>query len=66
MHPTFEFCEARAREAADQAASTSLANRREQALRAEAAWRAMADKQRAVAAARDAKIREQEARREDA
>ena len=44
MVHTVEFCEARAREAGDEARSTKLANVRERALRSEAAWRAMADR----------------------
>ena len=58
MNPTFEFCDARAREAAEKAQGAQLTNVRDQALRAEAAWRSMADRQRAVLAARNAKVRE--------
>jgi len=59
MNPTFEFCDARAREAADMARAAQLDNVRDQALRSEAAWRIMADKQRAVLDARNARIQEQ-------
>ena len=48
MLHSVEFCEARAREAADEAGSTELGNVRERALRSEAAWRAMADRLRVV------------------
>lgn len=40
---TFDFCEARAREAADAASHALLANVRDRELRSEAAWRAMAN-----------------------
>ncbi|KHK93212.1 hypothetical protein [Novosphingobium malaysiense] len=40
---TLDFCEARARDAAEAAATAKLANVRDRELRSEAAWRAMAD-----------------------
>ena len=40
---TLDFCEARAREAADAASNAALSNVRDRELRSEAAWRAMAD-----------------------
>ena len=58
MALTFDFCDARAREAADAAGEAKLVNLREQALRAEAAWRAMADQLRAVHEARETLKRE--------
>lgn len=54
MAHTIEFCEARAREAAIEAASTALENVRQRALRSEAAWRAMADRLLSVERNRDA------------
>jgi len=41
---TFEFCDARAQEAARAANSATLDNVREQARRSEAVWREMADR----------------------
>jgi hypothetical protein len=55
MHPNHEFCEAQAREATVKADEAQLENVREQALRAAAAWQAMADKQRSIAEARAAR-----------
>ena len=52
MSLTIEFCEARAREAGDEADRASLANVRERALRSQAAWRAMADRATDIAKAR--------------
>lgn len=40
---TLDFCESRAREAAEAASSAKLSNVRERELRSEAAWRAMAN-----------------------
>ncbi len=40
---TLDFCEARAREAAEAASNAALSNVRDRELRSEAAWRAMAD-----------------------
>jgi len=65
MNPTSEFCDARADEAAIKAGQTELANVRDQALRAEAVWRAMAERQRAVLDARDTRLREQAERKID-
>lgn len=62
---TFDFCDARAREAADAAEEATLVNLREQALRSEAAWRAMADQLRAVHEARET-LRRERADRDDA
>ena len=44
MTLTVDFCEARAREAGDEAEGASLKNVRERALRSQAAWQAMADR----------------------
>jgi hypothetical protein len=52
MTLTVEFCEARAKEAADEATCASLDNVRERALRSQAAWQAMADRATEVAKAR--------------
>jgi len=62
MSLNFEFCDARAREAAAAAEEAALANVRERALRSEAAWRAMADRLLAVQDARKALRRERENR----
>ena len=58
MQANFEFCDARAREAASRAEEASLDNVRDQALRAEAAWRELANKQDAVRKAREARLAE--------
>jgi len=55
---TFEFCDARACEAAAAAKDTSLDNVRERSLRSEAAWRAMATRLRGVQAQRKAVARD--------
>jgi hypothetical protein len=52
MTLTVEFCEARAREASDEATRAILDNVRERALRSQAAWQAMADRAGDVAKAR--------------
>lgn len=58
MSLTIEFCEARAREAGDEADRASLDNVRERALRSQAAWQAMATRASDVAKARALKERE--------
>lgn len=50
-----EFCENRAREAADAAALATLGNIRDRELRSEAAWRTMADRIRETQTAREAR-----------
>jgi len=60
MALTFDFCDTRAREAAEAAEEATLDNLRDQALRSEAAWRAMADQLRAVHEARETLKRERE------
>jgi len=55
MSLTIEFCEARAKEAGNEAQGASLDNVRERALRSQAAWQAMADRAGDVAKARAAK-----------
>jgi hypothetical protein len=52
MSLTIEFCEARARDAGNEAESAALDNVRERALRSQAAWQAMADRANDVAKAR--------------
>lgn len=63
MHLSFDFCDARAREAAATAASATLDNIRERALRSEAAWRQLADTQQAIVTEREKRDREREADR---
>lgn len=58
-----EFCDARAREAADAAADAKLVNVRERELRSEAAWRAMSDRILRTEMAREAKEAERAAGR---
>ncbi len=60
MTLTIEFCEARAKEAGDEAERASLENVRVRALRSQAAWQAMADRAADVAKARA--LKELEAR----
>lgn len=60
MTLTIEFCEARAKEAGNEAEGASLENVRERALRSQAAWQAMADRAGDVVKARV--LREFEAR----
>jgi hypothetical protein len=60
MSLTIEFCEARAKEAGNEAQGASLDNVRERALRSQAAWQAMADRAGDVAKARA--VKELEAR----
>ena len=66
MSLTIEFCEARAKEAGNEAESASLENVRERALRSQAAWQAMADRAGDIAKARATKVLEtQQARERD-
>ena len=66
MTLTIEFCEARAKEAGNEAESASLENVRERALRSQAAWQAMADRAGDIAKARATKVLEtQQAREHD-
>ena len=64
MNQTFEFYDARAREAANEAENASLLNVRERHLRAEKTWRGLADQARRVALDRAKAERERAARRE--
>ena len=52
MSQTFEFYDARAREAATEAKEATLQNVRERNLRAEKSWRGLADQARRVMAER--------------
>ncbi len=61
MALTFEFCDLRAREAADAAEHATLNNVRERALRSEAAWRDMAERLKAVKTTRATLLQEREA-----
>ncbi len=63
MHLSFDFCDARAREAPATAASATLDNIRERALRSEAAWRQLANTQQAIVTEREKRDREREAER---
>lgn len=56
-----EFCDARAREAANAAADATLVNVRDRELRSEAAWRAMSARIRHTELAREAKEAERAA-----
>ena len=58
MTLTIEFCEARAKEAGDEAVGASLDNVRERALRSQAAWQAMADRAIGIAKTRALKLLE--------
>ena len=53
MSQTFEFYDARAREAAEEAAAATLDNVRDRNLRAENTWRALADQARKTVRARE-------------
>lgn len=55
MSMSRDFCESRARDAADAAATAQLDNVRERELRSEAAWRAMSDRIRETEIAREAR-----------
>ena len=46
MTPSFSVCDARAREAADEAVRATLDQVRDRALRSEKTWRALADRAR--------------------
>ena len=64
MSQTFEFYDARAREAAGEAKNATLDNVRERNLRAEKTWRALAEQARKVKADREKAESERAARRE--
>ena len=64
MSQTFEFYDARAREAAKEASEATLDNVRERNLRAEKTWRALANQARKVLKDREAADAERAARRE--
>ena len=64
MSQTFEFYDARAKEAAAEAAAAKLDNVRERALRSEASWRGLANQARKVADDRVKAEQERTARRE--
>lgn len=53
---TLDFCEARAREAAEAASHAQLDNVRDRELRSEAAWRAMANQILQVALKREERL----------
>lgn len=65
MSQTFEFYDARAREAAIEAKDATLQNVRERNLRAEKTWRGLANQARKVALDR-AKTEQEKAERRDA
>ena len=64
MSQTFEFYDARAKEAAAEAKKAKLQNVRERALRAEATWRGLAEQAQRVATERAKADAERIARRE--
>lgn len=64
MSQTFEFYDARAKEAAAEARAASLDNVRDRALRSEASWRGLADQARKTAVERAKAERERAERRE--
>ena len=64
MSQTFEFYDARAREAATQAEEATLENVRERNLRAEKTWRGLADQARKVMVDRAQAERDRAERRE--
>jgi len=64
MSQTFEFYDARAREAAAEADGATLVNVRERALRSEKAWRGMADQAQKIAVDRAQAERDRAERRE--
>jgi hypothetical protein len=66
MTLTIEFCEARAKEAGDEADKASLDNVRDRALRSQAAWHAMATRASDIAKARALKDLEAQQARERA
>ena len=61
MSMSYDFCKARAREAAEAAEKTSLDNVRERELRSEAAWLEMAQREQMVTRAREKARIEKEA-----
>jgi hypothetical protein len=61
MSMSYDFCSARAREAATAAAEATLDNVRERALRAEAAWLVMAKRELSLQVAREKAKREKDA-----
>lgn len=65
MSQTYEFYDARAREAASEADKATLENVRDRNLRAEKTWRGLADQARRVTQER-AKAEEERANRRDA
>jgi len=64
MSQTFEFYDARAREAADNASKATLQNVKERNLRAERTWRELANQAKRVMLDRAKAERERAARRE--
>lgn len=64
MSQTFEFYDARAREAADNASKATLQNVKERNLRAERTWRELANQAKRVMLDRAKSERERAARRE--
>ncbi len=66
MSQTFEFYDARAREAAVEASEATLDNVRERSLRAEKTWRGLANQARKVKADREKTESERIARQEAA
>ena len=64
MSQTFEFYDARAKDAAAEAQAAILDNVRERALRSEASWRSLADQARKIASDRVKAEHERAARRE--
>ncbi|GMM93201.1 hypothetical protein [Qipengyuania sp. MTN3-11] len=63
MSQSFEFYDARAREAADEASKATLDNVRDRNLRAEKTWRGLADQAQRVADDRQRAERERAERR---
>ena len=64
MSQTFEFYDARAREASIEARDATLDNVRDRNIRAEKTWRALAEQARKVKLDREKAARERAARRE--
>ena len=62
MSQTFEFYDARANEAASEAAEATLENVKVRNLRAEKTWRGLADQAKRVSLERQKALREREAR----
>ena len=62
MSQTFEFYDARAKEAASEAAEATLENVKDRNLRAEKTWRGLADQARRVSQERENMLRAREAR----